>query len=303
MNKLLLALLVVLSSSLYAQDGQEIVPYENDEAITEEAKTKTPVPAAKSEPEQTIATALFDPKAFNARKSHWVSTFGFEGAKYRNIPEGDYAFEGRKAFKAGPKEIWGGRLGFGGEVYLGKGFMARTMAESFYMGTLFSRILNGGEEAEDVEFAFTKQTSQLWGFDASQSLGWMFDFRAKNPFMDTYSYLNLEMFVEAGAGMAWAYNRTNYEYDTGPTNTQEFYRLRMRDDLVNARIGGGINLTSTKGFFLSVKATLNNYMVTQRKIDGYREEDGQARTVFNDKDKNVDIDPVLVYALGGGYKF
>lgn len=311
MNKLLLALLVVLSGSLYAQDGQEIVPYENDEAITEEVKAKTPVAAqpleaeyvAKSEPEQTIATALFDPKAFNARKSHWVTTFGFEGAKYRSIPEGDYAFEGRKDFKAGYQEIWGGRLGFGGEVYLGKGFIARTMGETFYMGTLFSRILNGGEEAEDVEFAFTKQTSQLWGFDASQSLGWMFDFKAKNPFMDTYSYLNMEMFVEAGVGMAWAYNRTNYEYDTGPDNTQEFYRVRMRDDLVNARVGAGFNLTSTKGFFLSVKATLNNYMVTQRKVDGYREEDGQARTVFNDKDKNVNIDPVLVYALGGGYKF
>jgi hypothetical protein len=311
MNKLLLALMLVLSGSLYAQDGQEVVPLANDEAITDSARAKTPTEpkaleaeyVATSTPDQKVETSLFDPKAFNPRQSHWITTFGFEGSKYRNIPEGKYAFEGKKDFKAGAQEIWGGRLGFGGELYLGKGFLARTMAEAYYMGTLFSRILNGGEEAEDVEFAYTKKTSQLYGFEASQSLGWMFDFRAKNPFMDTYSYLNLETFVEAGVGIAWAYNRTNYQYDTGDTNVQEYYRMRMRDDLVNARVGAGFNLTSTKGFFLTVKATMNNYMVTQRKIDGFREENNQARTVFNDTDKNANIDPVLIYALGGGYKF
>jgi hypothetical protein len=314
MNKLLLALMLVLSGSLYAQDGQEVVPLANDEAITDSARAKTPTEpkpleaeyVATSTPEQTVATALFDPKAFNARTSHWVTTFGFEGTKYRNLPEGaEYKFEGRKDFKAGYQEIWGGSLGFGGELYLGAGFLARTMMEGYYMGTLFSRILNGGDEAEDVEFAYTKRTSQLYGFEASQSLGWMFDFRAKNPFMDTYSYLNLETFVEAGVGMGWAYNRTNYSYDTGtaPSAAQEGYRVRMRDDLVNARVGAGFNLTSTKGFFLMLKGTLNNYMVTQRKVDGFTQENGTTATPYNDTDKNVNIDPVIVYALGGGYKF
>lgn len=241
-------------------------------------------------------------KEFKQYKSHWVTTFGFENTKYEIHPEGyEFANGVKKDFTQGYQELWGMRLGFGGELYLGAGFMTRSMLEGYYVGTLFARTLNGGDEEADEDFAFTKQTGQIFGGDASQSLGWVFDFKTKNPFMDQWAYLTVEPFVEAGIGIAQAYMRTNYSYDLTPTN--ESYKLRVRDQLLNARVGAGINLTSNSGFFLQLKATINRYEITERKLDGYIQENGNTRQAFDDKDKNAKIDPVTIYTLGGGYKF
>ena len=279
------------------------------EEVAEQVVAPAPVatPVATSAPGLRTETEMDKDPIFKSRKSHWISTFGFESSKYEVVPKdcSDCQFSGRKNFKNGDTELWGGRIGFGGELYLGWGFITRSMVEGFYHGTLFSQILNGGDEAADVEFAYTKKTSQLVGGDLSQSFGWMFDFKTKNPFMDEWSYLTFETFVEAGIGKAWGYNRINYSYDTGtaPTAARESYRLKMRDDLLNARVGGGFILTSKQGFFLNLKATINRFEITQRKLQGFTQENGQASTPISDTQKNASMDPVVIYTLGGGYKF
>lgn len=266
-----------------------------------------PVSAEKRpSPVFNLEAEVDDKKRFNPRESHWVTTFAFENTRYEVIPEERFEFEGRKDFAKGMQELWGGRIGLGGEIYLGAGFVTRSMVEGYYLGTLFSRVLNGGEEAEDIEFAYTKRTGQILGVDASQSLGWMFDFKTKNPFMEEWAYLTVETYVEAGIGKAYGYNRINYSYDTGPSpsGAQEGYKLRVRDDLLNARIGAGMNFTSSKGFFLALKATVNRYELTQRKIDGFTRENGTpGPTEFNETQKDAKMDPIVIYTLGGGYKF
>lgn len=291
MNKLFLGLLILSSFSVYAEE-QEAVPETTEEFV---APVK---PTAISNPEFVTDAEVKPKDDFYQRKSRWVSTFGFENMKYPTV----FKFDGRKSFKENDKELWGARLGFGGEIYLGGGFVTRSMVEGFYMGTLFSRVLNGGTFDSDVKYSYTKQTGQIYGVDAAQSLGWMFDFKAKNPFMETMSYMTLETFVEAGIGKAYAYNRLNYSYDLTPTN--EAYKLRVVDDLLNARIGGGFNLTANSGFFLTLKATINRYDITQRKSEGFTRPNGQiAQNPINETDKNAKIDPVVIYHLGGGYKF
>ncbi len=289
-----------------------ISPVEKQVAEKEIESEFTPIeePVVVSGPQTTahplskIETNLEEHHHFNPRKSHWVANFGFESSRYEVVPKA-YEFSGRRNFKNSKVDLYGGRIGFGGEIYLGAGFITRSLVEGYYLGNLFSQVLNGGSTATDVEFAYTKKTNQLIGFDASQSLGWMFDFKTKNPFMDEWSYLTVEMFAEAGLGKGWAFNRINYKYDTGttPTAAQESYRLRMRDDLVNARVGGGFLMTSQSGFFLTVKATMNRYDVTQRKLDGFTQPNGSGTTAINVTSKNVNIDPVMIYTLGGGYKF
>ena len=271
-----------------AQPAEEFVP---------PAQT---IPAILPAPDLQVEAEVEDKKPFNPRQSHWVTTFGFESTKYEVLPD-PYVFNGKKDFSKRNQELWGMRLGFGGEIYLGAGFVTRSMVETFYVGTLFSRVLNGGTEDADIKFSYTKVTGQMLGADASQSLGFMFDFKTKNPFMGTMTYLSVEPYVEAGIGKAYAYNRTNYSYVLNPTN--EAFKLRVRDDLLNARIGAGINLTSNQGFFLALKATVNRYEITQRKIDGYTQENGSARTPISESPKDAKIDPVVIYTLGGGYKF
>lgn len=241
-------------------------------------------------------------KRFQQYKSHWVTTFGFEHTKYEIHPKG-YEFGNgvKKDFTNDYQELWGMRIGFGGEIYLGAGFMTRSLVEGYYVGTLFARTLNGGDEESDENFAFTKQTGQIFGGDASQSLGWIFDFKTKNPFMEEWSYLTVEPFIEAGIGIAQAYMRTNYAYELDTTD--EAYRLRVRDQLLNARVGAGINFTANSGFFLQLKATVNRYEITERKLDGFIQENGGGRDPIDVKDKNAKIDPVTIYTLGGGYKF
>ena len=271
-----------------AQPAEEFVP---------PAQT---IPAILPAPDLQVEAEVEDKKPFNPRQSHWVTTFGFESTKYEVLPE-PYVFNGKKDFSKRNQELWGMRLGFGGEIYLGAGFVTRSMVETYYVGTLFSRVLNGGTEDADIKFSYTKVTGQMLGADASQSLGFMFDFKTKNPFMGTMTYLSIEPYIEAGIGKAYAYNRTNYSYKLDVTD--EAFKLRVRDDLLNARIGAGINLTSNQGFFLALKATVNRYEITQRKIDGYTQENGSARTPISESPKDAKIDPVVIYTLGGGYKF
>lgn len=295
MTKLII-LALVASSSLLAQEILPVPPVQSDAAI-EGARVMN---GGMMDTPALVTEDISVERIHNPRKSHWLSTFGFEGTKY-DVP---FNFTGaEKSFKPNQQELWGGRIGFGGEIYLGAGFNTVSKVEGYYMGTLFSRVLNAGPEDDDIEFAYSKRTGQIFGVDASQSIGFMFDMKTKNPFMDEWAYLTVEPFIEAGIGMARAYNRVNYSYDTGSSGTQERYKSRINDDLINARVGAGVNLTSTSGFFLYLKATVNRYDITERKSKTYTQPDGLPGSTVETTDKNAKIDPVTVYALGGGYKF
>jgi hypothetical protein len=237
---------------------------------------------------------------FEAHESHWLFSFGFEGLKY----ETDYNFSGtRKNLQPRDVELWGGRIGIGGEIYLGAGIMTATKFESYYNGTLFARRLNAGPDNVDIEFAYTKTTGQVVGFEASQSLSWLYDFKTKNPFMDEWAHLTLEPFIEAGIGAAWAYNRVQYNFDIDGS-TSEGYKKSIEDELTNVRFGGGVNLISGEGVFLYVKAHVNNFDIAKRRTEEYTRPDGQPWEASVKESRNGDtIDPIITYAVGGGYKF
>lgn len=244
-----------------------------------------------------VTEAPAEEKDFNPYKSHWLTTFGFEGMKYETFND----FQGvKKNFSPNEQELWGGRIGVGGEIYLGAGIMTTTKIDGYYMGTLFSRVLNGGDEDENVKFAFTKKTGQIFGAEASQALGFVFDMKTKNPFMDEWTYLTVEPYIEAGIGVAKAYNRLNYQYNLASTN--EAYRLKVEDELTNAKLAVGINFTSSTGYFLYMKATQNRYDITDRKATKLQRDNG-GTDVRTKPDLGDKIDPITTYAIGGGYKF
>ncbi len=319
MTKFLLSILLLISASSFAQDSQvsvtegetvdpladltvpeSVTPIPQEESTpVSVAPIETPVPDSTS-PVLTTETSLDgDEKPFNPLESHWVSIFGFEYLKY-DVP---FEFSGeKKSFSPEGQGMWGGRLGFGGELYLGLGLVTTTRIEGFYVGTLFSRVLNAGPNDEDVEFAYTKRNGNVWGVEATQTLGFIFDFKTKNPILDEWSYLTMEPFVEAGIGRAYAYNRINYDYDTG-TTTNEGYRQRVRDDLTIVKFGGGINFTSSSGYFLYLKAFVNSFDIIERRIRTYTRPDQETDSLVKEKLKDVNIDPIMTYALGGGYKF
>jgi hypothetical protein len=280
MNKFVI-LFLLISTSLFAQEestspiNQDGTPVMTTEAITED-------------------------KVFNPRKSHWLTTFGFEGMKYEVPAE----YNGvQEDFKPYDQEFYGGRLGVGGEIYLGLGFNTTTKVEGFYVGTLFSRVLNAGPQDEAQEFAYIKRTGSIWGVEALQSIGLVFDFKTKNPFLGEWAYMTIEPFVEAGIGRARAYNRLAYEYNTGASGTNEGYRKRIRDELSNVKLGGGINFTSSTGYFLYLKAHVNKFDILERKTTTYSRPDQGNGTTITESIKNAKMDPITTYAIGGGYKF
>jgi hypothetical protein len=279
MTKTLLLLVSLFSISLFA------------------AESETPITNADT---PVITTEIVDERNFKPRKSHWLTSYGFESMKY-DIP---VEYNGVKEdFKPYKQELWGGRLGVGGELYLGAGFNLTTKVESFYLGTLFSKVYNAGPYEEAQDFAYIKKTGSVWGVEATQGFGFLFNLKTKNPFLDEWTYLTVEPFVEAGVGRAWAYNRLAYQFNTGASGTDEGYRVRIRDELANTKFGGGINLTSRSGFFLYIKSFVNNFNVISRSITTYSRPDQGVGTTTTDKPKNVKIDAITTYAIGGGYKF
>jgi hypothetical protein len=240
-----------------------------------------------------------DDRYINHRKSHWLTTFNFEGMKYE-LP---FEFRGvKKNFKDRDQELYGARLGLGGQLYLGAGFFTTSRVEGYYNGTLFTKIQNAGPEDEDEEVAQLKRTGGIYGAEVSQQLGFIMEFRTKNPFMDEWAHLTFEPFVEAGLGVAQAYNSVSYYYDSAG-EIDEGYRQRISDRLSNAKVGAGFNLTGRSGFFMFVRATVNRYDIIERKTRTYTKQDGEAPTTDKDTIKDAKIDPVTIFALGGGYKF
>jgi hypothetical protein len=242
--------------------------------------------------------SIIDGVHFNPYKNHFITSFGFEAMKY-DVP---YEFSGvKKNFHPRTQDLYGARLGLGNEIYLGGGVNTTTKVEGYYNGTMFSQILNGGAQDKDVKFAYTKRTGQVYGFDASQSIGVLFNMKAKNPFLDEWTYLTVEPFVEAGLGVGRAYNSINYSYNLDTTN--ERYKRAINDSLTNMRLGIGVNFTSSESFFFFIKATQSRYNVTSRKIEGFTRQNGGTDIFESSKPKNVSMDAIMVYSLGGGYKF
>ncbi len=278
-------------------DVPEVAPVPKEEFIppaTPEAAEKMAI--------QNIETEVEEKKKFNPYKSHWFSTFGFEAMEYA-VP---YSFVGEKEkFSEEKRSMYGGRLGLGGELYLGAGFMTSTRVEGFYMGTLFEKAKTADPNLPEEDIATTKNTGQIYGADIVQTLSFIWDIKVKNPFMDTYSRLTLEPFVEAGIGKAWAYNQKEFDYDTNPSGggDKEEYDQSFSDELTNAKVGAGFNLTSSEGFFLYLKATQNRYDITNRRTKGYFYRNGDSPADVDQSNVSTKIDPVMIYSLGGGYKF
>jgi hypothetical protein len=249
-----------------------------------------------------VSEETVEKRKFNDKESHWLVAFGAQGMKY----DTPYYFQGaRTNFSPSSVELWGGRLSFGGQLHLGQGLVTTTLVEGYFLGTLFSRVLNGGPDDASVDFAYTKKTGQVYGFDAVQQLGYTFDMKTRNPFMGEWTYLTFQPFVEAGVGIANAYNRLNYSYDTGatPTSAREGYKHTVSDQLANMRVGAGVNITSREGYFFYLRAAINKYDLLNRESVIYTRPNGApAGTVTKNTDK-PSLDNITTYALGGGYKF
>lgn len=273
MNKFIYLALLILPTFLYAAEG----------------------------PTQQVEYDVYGDKYINPRASHWVTSFGFEGMVYETPFAQNFTAVEKQNFPQ-EKDMYGGRIGLGREFYIGAGLMTTSKIEGYYVGTLFSQKLNAGPEEENEVYANFKQTGNVWGFDASQAISFLFDMKTKNPIMEDWSYLTVEPFIEAGIGWAQAYNRVDYNYNLNPT--YESYKGTIRDSLLNARIGIGVNFTSRQGYFLYMKATQNRYDITERKIDEtFKVNGGSLQDFPTVTDKDAKIDPVTIYAIGGGYKF
>lgn len=258
-----------------------------------------PLSASAQDVDPTLTTEVTDSRLINHRASHWLVTFGFEGMDYQ-VP---FEFEGeRKSFKPKEQELYGGRLGFGRQFHLGKGIVTTTKVEGYYVGTLFEKAVNAAPEVETQTFSYSKKVGQVFGGEVIQSLGFMFDMKTKNPFLNTMTHLVVEPFIEAGFGQARAYNRTNYHYDTGPGGVQEDYHHKVVDDLTTARIGVGINLTADTGHYFYLRASQQSFSLKERKEEGWVKPNGGSVTPF-DRKSDADLDSVMVYSFGGGYKF
>ena len=268
--------------------------------VVEEVKVAE---APKATPKAESKSELDDDDRFNSRKSHWVTTFGFETTKY-TLP---LDFNGsQKTFGETERDLYGGRLGVGREFYLGWGFLLQGRVEGYYMGTLFEGIKTADPEFS-TEVSNRKDTGSLYGAEAVGHLGWMFDYKTRNPFLGDMTYMAMELFVEAGVGRGKSYQRREYKFDA---STVDFYDFIMEDEFTTATVSAGVNFLSTSsGFFLYLRATQSSLAIDKRTGRSRTLEGATAgtststATLVKFSEKDPDVDPITVFALGGGYKF
>lgn len=257
------------------------------------------IPAWSADP-TTISSSddLSQEKVFNHRKSHWVANFGFENTKYK--APFDYQATQRN-FKEEERNLMGGRLGFGYEAYIGGGFILGGGISGYYMGTAF---LNEkiASNAAGAKIGAENDTGQVWGGDAIGHLGWMFDYKTKNPFLGEMTYMAMELFAEVGIGKGQAYLRKDYYYDTNTSGTYEKYDAIITDNFTSTSVAAGVNfLSTTTGYFLNLKVSQVFLNIDERKTR-VSATNGTTNTVAGTQ-KDPDIDPITVFTLGGGYKF
>lgn len=276
----------------------EVAPPVVEEVIVEQPKAE---PKVGPTIESTAEVEDEDP-SFNHRKSHWIGTFGFETVKY-TVP---LEFAGAsEEFQEKDRDLYGARLGFGREFYLGAGFLLQGRVDGYYMGTLFEGIQTADPEFPGTEVSNEKDTGSYYGADAVAHFGWMFDYKTKNPFLGDMTYLAMELFVEAGIGKGKSYQRKEYNFDAASVDQYDFI---MEDEFTTQSVSAGINILSTSsGFYLYLKGTQVNLSLDKRDIREKRLEAGasgsSAGAFVKRSDNSADIDPVTIFALGGGYKF
>jgi hypothetical protein len=270
-----------------------------------EVDTPNPLETRSDQPgglkDYVTGTVPYDAHRIKHHASHWLTTFAFEGQKY-NLPFVQFTGD-RKHIGPRDQELYGARLGIGGQIYLGKGFFTTSMLSVFYNGTLFTKTQEAGPEVDGQQVGTLHRTSGFSGGDIAQQLGYIFEFKTKNPFMDEWARLTFEPFLEAGLGVGSSYNKVNYAYDSGEVN--EKYKYTIEDKVTYAKAGGGFNMTAGNGFFFQVKAMVNTMNITERKTQGFtRKTSDPTATIFSpETSKNAKMDPVTVFTLGGGYKF
>ncbi|HXH32585.1 MAG TPA: hypothetical protein VNJ01_17435 [Bacteriovoracaceae bacterium] len=235
---------------------------------------------------------------FLKKTSHWVFNFNFEYLKY-DVP---FAFAGeKKNIRPENRDFFGGRFGFGRELFLRPGIISTTRLDGYFNGTLDLTNLKGGDDEDAEVFSKYKREGYLYGLDINQTLGYLFEMKTKNPMMEDMTYLTIEPYVLAGVGAARAFNSVVYEYDL---TVVEKYNVEINDDLANFRLGIGLNFTSNLGYFFNIGVTQNNYKILERKLKGEFQRNGDASpTLQNDTMKDVSIDEIWIYSLGGGFKF
>ncbi|MBY0518576.1 MAG: hypothetical protein K2P81_16820 [Bacteriovoracaceae bacterium] len=247
----------------------------------------------------SLANQEEDEGSFNHRKSHWVGIFGFESTRYKmplNFNGASKSYNDKAS-----SQLWGGRLGLGRELYLGAGFVFNVRAEGYYMGTLFNSIKTADPEYPGTDVSSEKDIGQYFGGDAVAHFGWMFDYKTKNPFLGEMTYMAMEIFVEAGVGRGKTYLRKKYDFEADKI---DHYNFILEDSYTSQNVSAGLNFLSTSsGAFLYLKATQTRLTVDKREIRGSSQESSGAVNSLKRTIKNPDIDPITIFALGGGYKF
>jgi hypothetical protein len=232
-------------------------------------------------------------------KSHWFTSFGFDTVKYD--PEmSDY--DGLKRnFKDQIFEEYGARLGFGREIYLGGGVFTGLKVEGFYNSLLMNLNEPATRDNDDLIISETRKVGLIYGVQASMSLSKSWQAIFKNPILDERVILFIEPFVEGGLGYARAFHKIDYYFNV-PATTDEFYEMEVEDKLALAHVATGINLTSTSGYFFFLKGQALRTQITDRAIRGRSLVDGGAIENVS-KNENSGGSTMMLYSLGGGYKF
>jgi hypothetical protein len=239
---------------------------------------------------------------FKAREGHWLGTFAFEGMGYPLPFDFKEATKPKYRFKEKDRGLYGVRMGFGREIYLGGGFMTSSRGELYYLGTLFEKKKYIEDNGTKLDFSFVKDSGQIYGGEVVQTLSYLIDFGAKNPIMEESSRLVFEPFVEGGLGIGKSYNKKNYEFKVAG-QTDERYKQSYDDTLANIKLGLGFQITSSEGYFLTVKVSQNQYIATTRESKTYKKPDGAPGVSTSDKQSGVSLDQITMFTLGGGYKF
>jgi hypothetical protein len=234
---------------------------------------------------------------FNHRASHWVGQFAFESLQY----ETPHSFSGQnREISDTTPELLGIRVGIGREAYLGGGFLMGARLDGYYFGLIQTDERASRKLTE--EQSAMENTGQLFGGDAIGHLGWMFDYRTKNPFLGEMTYMSMELFVEAGLGVGRGYHRKDYFYEVG---TRDDYDRIIEDSFNTQILSIGANfLSTTTGYFFTLRGSRYTHDITKRTIrESSQVFGGGVVTKDQVTLEDVAMDPIMVFSLGGGYKF
>jgi hypothetical protein len=289
--------------------SQEADAVEQHATLEPPAKTDGPSQAEKElyqQPDPTHSTPVItsedeldDRKVYNPKKSHWVNSFGLDYIKYE-LP---WVYTGAEKhnFRKKQQELYGLNFGIGREFHLGGGVQTGTKIYGYFRGSTFNNSKTADPEIQDTAFASGKRIGQMWGGEIAQSLSFQFDYKAKNPIMDSMFYLTFEPFIEAAIGYAEAFNKINYGYDTSVVD--EGYNHKIQDRLMTRRLSVGFNIISRRSYFFFTKASVYQLDITSRKQSGSQHFTGGPVTTPAFIDDKPGVQTTTSFTIGGGYKW